>query len=168
MIASLLRKVAVELALPLVLFTLLYLVSANSTNFFFPSLASVLDKFSSIWLGPRFVSDVIPSFQRLMAGYLLACLFGITLGVLIGVHAPLRRATEPVLEFFRAVPPVAMIVTFGSLWAGCAQARTPVISAAMANMDLRDRCCVIFPPTEILKAYKVVSRSRSRRPARHS
>ncbi|MDB5730125.1 MAG: hypothetical protein JWQ03_20, partial [Variovorax sp.] len=46
MIPSLLRKLVVELSLPLILFGLLYALSADSTNFYFPSLAAVLDKFS--------------------------------------------------------------------------------------------------------------------------
>ncbi|SEB14535.1 ABC transporter permease [Variovorax sp. YR216] len=104
-----LKKLWVELALPVLLFALLYVFSANSTNFYFPSLSAVLHQFGALWLGPRFVADVIPSFQRLMAGYLLACLLGIALGIPVGIYRPLRRAVEPVLEFFRAVPPVAMI-----------------------------------------------------------
>ena len=109
MIASLLRKLAIELALPLLLFALLYVFSANSTNFYFPPLSAVLQKFGSLWLGPRFTSDVIPSLQRLLAGYVLACVGGVALGIPIGIYRPLRRAAEPVLEFFRAIPPVAMI-----------------------------------------------------------
>lgn len=109
MIASLLRKLVVELALPAILLALLFVLSANSTNFYFPPLSAVLEKFTSLWLGPRFFADAVPSFQRLMAGYLLACIAGIALGVPIGMHRAVRRAVEPVLEFFRAVPPVAMI-----------------------------------------------------------
>ena len=109
MIASFLRKLGVELALPLILFGLLYALSASSTNFFFPPLATVLEKFNSLWLGPRFVTDVIPSLERLLAGYALASVLGVAIGTVIGISPPLRRAAEPVLEFFRAIPPVAMI-----------------------------------------------------------
>jgi ABC-type nitrate/sulfonate/bicarbonate transport system permease component len=108
-ITAFVRKIFVELALPLALFALLYFLSASSTNFYFPPLGTVLEKFRALWLGPRFVADVIPSLQRLVAGYLLACVLGTALGVLIGSHAAVRRAAEPVLEFFRAIPPVAMI-----------------------------------------------------------
>jgi ABC-type nitrate/sulfonate/bicarbonate transport system permease component len=109
MMPNTLRKLWIELALPAVLFALLYVLSANSSNFYFPALSAVLKQFNLLWLGPRFAADVIPSLERLTAGYLLACIAGITLGVPIGLYKPLRRAVEPVLEFFRAVPPVAMI-----------------------------------------------------------
>jgi ABC-type nitrate/sulfonate/bicarbonate transport system permease component len=109
MISSFVRKLGVELSLPIFLFALLYVLSADSTNFYFPPLSAVLEKFHQLWLGPRFVADVIPSFERLMVGYLLACLLGIAIGIFVGSHAGLRRAAEPVLEFFRAIPPVAII-----------------------------------------------------------
>lgn len=109
MILGALRKLFVELALPAILFTLLYLLSANSTNFYFPALSAVLKQFNVLWLGPRFFADVLPSLERLTVGYLLACISGIAFGIPIGMYAPVRRILEPVLEFFRAIPPVAMI-----------------------------------------------------------
>lgn len=132
MIPSFVRKLVAELALPLVLFALLYALSADSTNFYFPSLASVLAKFNSLWLGPRFFSDVVPSFQRLMAGYVLASVLGIALGIVIGSHAGVRRAAEPVLEFFRAVPPVAMIpLLIISMGFGDAMKITVIVAGAI-------------------------------------
>ncbi|MDB5828949.1 MAG: ABC-type nitrate/sulfonate/bicarbonate transport system, permease component [Variovorax sp.] len=132
MMSSLLRKVGVELALPAILLALLYVLSASSTNFYFPPLAAVLEKFNGLWLGPRFAADVIPSFQRLMAGYVLACLAGIALGVPIGIYRPLRRAAEPVLEFFRAVPPVAMIpLLIVSMGFGDAMKITIIVAGAI-------------------------------------
>ncbi|MFY9510787.1 MAG: ABC transporter permease [Rubrivivax sp.] len=109
MVANALRRLFVELALPALLFGLLYTLSADSKNFYFPPLSAVLQQFDKLWLGPRFSSDVLPSLARLAGGYTLACTAGVLLGVAIGVHAGLRRAVEPVLEFFRAVPPVAII-----------------------------------------------------------
>jgi ABC-type nitrate/sulfonate/bicarbonate transport system permease component len=109
MMTATLRKLAVELALPAILFGLLYAASESSENFYFPPLSVILKQFDVLWLGPRFFTDVVPSLERLLMGYLLACIAGIALGVPIGVYRPLRCAVEPVLEFFRAVPPVAMI-----------------------------------------------------------
>ncbi len=132
MIPSFVRKLVVELALPLVLFGLLYALSASSTNFCFPPLAAVLDKFNGLWLGPRFFSDVIPSFQRLMAGYVIASILGTAIGIVIGSHAGVRRAAEPVLEFFRAVPPVAMIpLLIMSMGFGDAMKITVIVAGAI-------------------------------------
>jgi ABC-type nitrate/sulfonate/bicarbonate transport system permease component len=108
-IANAARKLFVELAVPALLFVLLYVLSASSTNFFFPPFSAVLKQFHLLWLGPRFFADVLPSLERLAAGYVLACVGGIALGIPIGTYPLLRRALEPVLEFFRAIPPVAII-----------------------------------------------------------
>jgi ABC-type nitrate/sulfonate/bicarbonate transport system permease component len=106
---NILRGAVVELALPLALFVLLFAASSNSSNFYFPPLAKVLDRFDALWLGHRFVDDVLPSLGRLIGGYSVACFAGIAIGVPIGLFQPLRRAAEPVLEFFRAIPPPALI-----------------------------------------------------------
>lgn len=132
MIAAGLRKLFVELALPAVLFALLWFVSADSKNFYFPSLAAVLKQFELLWLGPRFAADVVPSLWRLLAGYLLACAGGIALGIPIGTYAPLRRAAEPVLEFFRAIPPVAVIpLLIVSMGFGNAMKVTVIVAGAI-------------------------------------
>lgn len=103
------RRLFDELALPVLLVALLFVLSADSTNLFFPPLSRVLQRFDALWLGPRFASDVLPSLQRLAGGYLLACGAGVLLGLPIGLSPGLRRACEPVMEFFRAIPPVALI-----------------------------------------------------------
>ncbi|MDB5998774.1 MAG: ABC-type nitrate/sulfonate/bicarbonate transport system, permease component [Rhizobacter sp.] len=103
------RRAAVELALPLVLFVAVLVVSAIWSNFYFPPLAEVLKRFDTLWLGHRFESDVLPSLARLVGGYAIACIAGVGIGVPIGMFRPLRQAAEPVLEFFRAIPPPALI-----------------------------------------------------------
>ena len=109
MIKFFMRKLLIELTLPVILFTALYMLSSSSKSFYFPPLSTVLKQFDALWLGPRFFADVLPSLRRLMVGYLFSCVAGIGLGIPIGIYPTLRRAVEPMLEFFRAIPPVAMI-----------------------------------------------------------
>ncbi len=111
---KILHRLAIELALPLGLFGLLLAVSANSTNFYFPPLARVLDRFDALWLGPRFATDVLPSLGRLIAGYTIACLTGIV----VGFRAIPPPALIPVLVMlagFGDTMKVAVIVT-GAIW----------------------------------------------------
>ena len=132
MITTALRKLLVELALPAILFALLYALSESSKNFYFPPLSAILKQFDILWIGPRFFTDVVPSLERLLVGYLRACVAGIALGVPIGIYRPLRRAVEPVLEFFRAVPPVAMIpVLIVSMGFGDAMKITIIVAGAI-------------------------------------
>jgi ABC-type nitrate/sulfonate/bicarbonate transport system permease component len=104
-----LRRLGFALGLPILLFALWWVVSANSTNFYFPPLSEILDSLVEEWFGPRLADDVLPSLLRLAAGYFIAAVVGITLGVLIGTYKRLRDLLEPVLEFFRAIPPPVIV-----------------------------------------------------------
>lgn len=97
------------LALPAVLITAWWFVSANSSNFFFPPLSEILSTFVDEWIGPRLLDDVLPSVLRLAAGYSIALVVGIAVGVAVGRGPRLRAAAEPVLEFFRAIPPPVLV-----------------------------------------------------------
>jgi ABC-type nitrate/sulfonate/bicarbonate transport system permease component len=103
------RRFGFALGLPLVLFALWWVTSANSTNFYFPPLSKILDSLVEEWFGPRLADDVWPSLMRLAAGYFIAAIVGVTLGVLIGTYKRLRDLLEPVLEFFRAIPPPVIV-----------------------------------------------------------
>ncbi|MDO5493198.1 MAG: ABC transporter permease [Nesterenkonia sp.] len=54
-------------------------------------------------------ADVLPSIGRLLTGYFLALVLGVALGTMIGLSRTLRAFSEPVLEFFRAIPPPVMV-----------------------------------------------------------
>ena len=109
---SLLRRVRTllyVLALPVVLVVIWWTTSSGSTNFYYPPLSTILSTFGDTWLGERMRTDVLPSVLRLAVGYAGAVVLGIALGVLLGSNRSLRRFTEPVLEFFRAIPPPVLI-----------------------------------------------------------
>ena len=103
------RRILLALGLPGVLFVMWWLASANSESFYAPPLRDILAAFADTWTPERLRADVLPSLARLGAGYLLAAVLGIALGVAIGASPRLRATTEPVLEFFRAVPPPVLV-----------------------------------------------------------
>ena len=107
-----LRRAVATLALPVVLFGLWWVLSADSTSFYFPPLPVILEALVEEWFGPRLLDDVVPSLARLAAGFGVAAVFAITLGVLIGTYKGLRDLLEPVLEFFRAIPPPVLVPIF--------------------------------------------------------
>jgi ABC-type nitrate/sulfonate/bicarbonate transport system permease component len=82
---------------------------------FFPSPLVIFDAFVDTWVGPRFVNDVLPSLARLGVGILLSVIIGIVAGTLIGLVRWLRELLEPMLEFFRAIPPPVLIPIFAVL-----------------------------------------------------
>lgn len=97
------------LGLPVALVALWWVISSGSTSFYWPPLSSIVAAFEPTWLQGRLTGDVLPSVLRLTAGYLIALVVGVSLGVAIGSSAVLRALVEPVLEFFRAIPPPVLI-----------------------------------------------------------
>ena len=103
------KKIAYVLGLPIILFVLWFVLSNGSENFYAPPLRDILRAFADTWTPERLRADVVPSLLRLAAGYALAALIGIALGVAIGLNRQLRATLEPVLEFFRAIPPPVLV-----------------------------------------------------------
>lgn len=115
------KRALLTLGLPVVLVAAWWLATANSTSFFWPPLSRILGIFGETWFEGRLLSDVLPSLIRLAVGYLLALGLGVGLGVAIGSSRTLRAVVEPVLEFFRAIPPpvlVPIIILFAGIGDG--------------------------------------------------
>jgi ABC-type nitrate/sulfonate/bicarbonate transport system permease component len=101
--------VGVEILVPLVVLVVLWFWSAGSDVFYFPPLKDVLTTFKDTWLFDRVGSDVVPSLVRLFIGYFIAVAVGVGGGIALGLSPNLRRATEPIVEFLRAVPAPALL-----------------------------------------------------------
>jgi ABC-type nitrate/sulfonate/bicarbonate transport system permease component len=123
------RRVALALGLPIVLVVVWFLASDSSESFYAPPLRQILKAFADTWTPARLRSDVLPSLGRLAVGYALAAVLGIALGVAIGAIPRLRAATEPVLEFFRAIPPPVLVPVI-MLFAGIGNGMKVIVIAA--------------------------------------
>jgi ABC-type nitrate/sulfonate/bicarbonate transport system permease component len=107
-----LRRLGLVFGLPIILLAAWWFASADSTDFFFPPLSEILTALKDEWFGPRLLDDVVPSVLRLLAGFAVAIVIAISLGVLIGTSRTVRGMLEPVLEFFRAIPPPVLVPIF--------------------------------------------------------
>ena len=102
-------ELALEIAVPIALLVLWGVVSASGDTFYFPPLTDILEKFQELWLFDRVGSDVVPSLERLFMGYAIACVVAVAIGIPLGLSPVLRRATSPIVEFLRAIPPPALL-----------------------------------------------------------
>lgn len=109
---NVLRRIGFTVALPILILVAWWFASADSSNFFFPPLSEILDSLVEEWFGPRLLDDVVPSLYRLAAGFAVAVVVSLALGVLIGTSRTVRGLLEPVLEFFRAIPPPVLVPIF--------------------------------------------------------
>ncbi|MEV6302835.1 ABC transporter permease [Actinoplanes sp. NPDC051861] len=106
---SVTRRTAFAVGLPIVLFAGWFVLSDSSESFYAPPLRDILSSFGETWTADRIGADVVPSLLRLAVGYFLAAVIGIAMGVAIGMNRNLRATVEPVLEFFRAIPPPVLV-----------------------------------------------------------
>jgi ABC-type nitrate/sulfonate/bicarbonate transport system permease component len=90
-------------------------------SIFFPPPTEIIDRAIALWLsgppsrlflGDGVFQDLLPSIFRLMAGWTLALLIGVPLGILIGRSRVACDLTSPTLQFLRAIPGPALIPVF--------------------------------------------------------
>lgn len=92
---------------------------------FFPPPSQIVARMYEQWFsGPAtrlFLTDdaldnIFPSLGRLFAGWLLACVLGVVIGVAAGRSQALADVLGPVIHFFRAIPPPTLIPVFIALF----------------------------------------------------
>lgn len=83
----------------------------------FPSVASVFAASVSLLKNGALEGHIMASLGRVMAGFSMGIVAAVVLGFLIGWFRTLRMLLDPVINFFRALPPIAliplMIIFFG-------------------------------------------------------
>jgi ABC-type nitrate/sulfonate/bicarbonate transport system permease component len=126
-------RILVAVGLPAVLVAGWWLLSARSTSFFWPPLSEIVRTFPGTWTKDSILHDILPSLGRLVAGYLIALVVGVSTGTAIGSSRTLRALCEPVLEFLRALPPPVLIPVI-ALFAGFTGGTTKVITIALGSV----------------------------------
>lgn len=128
-------------ALFAVLVVIWELATRSAADVFFPPPSEIALAAGELWFsGPAsqlFLTDtvfdqVLPSLRRLLSGWLLAAVIGISLGLLLGRSRTAMNYVGGLLHFFRAIPPILLVpmflvtlgldatpmgtIVFGTLW----------------------------------------------------
>lgn len=74
-----------------------------------PSPPDVLAKFGELIASGTLVADILASLRRVLTGFVLGAGVAIPLGFAMGWYAPVRAIVEPWTQFFRTIPPLAII-----------------------------------------------------------
>lgn len=98
-----------EILVPVLLLIAWQLYTVHAHSFKFPRLSTILVDFKKEWLFAHFATDVVPSLERIGAGFAIGTAVGIALGVPLGMVPLLRRLAIPHIEYWRAMPPPALI-----------------------------------------------------------
>ncbi len=101
--------VAAEIVVPVALLLGWQLWTVHAGSQYFPRLSTILVEFRDLWLFSEFGTHVVPSLQRIALGFGIAVVAGIVLGIPLGLSRWGRLAAMPHIEFWRAVPPPALL-----------------------------------------------------------
>jgi sulfonate transport system permease protein len=104
-----LRNLILYFWLPVAIVAVWWFVSWNNSTLYFPSLANILSAVGELWVFEHTLSDLLPSLSNMLIGYAIAVATGVLVGLLLGSLSRFCEAVEPILEFARAMPAVAIL-----------------------------------------------------------
>jgi NitT/TauT family transport system permease protein len=108
---KLIRRIAF-MALPwLAIILIWYLVRASGLvqTSLVPTPLDVLARWWQLVTEAGFLMDMLMSTQRVVLGVAFGITAAVPVGFLLGWYQPIRRFIDPLINFFRALPPIALI-----------------------------------------------------------
>ena len=102
-------KIAAEIAVPIAILLLWQVWTVRADSQFFPRLSTILVEFRDMWLFSDFGTHVVPSLERILLGFGIAAVVGVALGIPLGLSRWARAWCMPHVEWWRAMPPPALL-----------------------------------------------------------
>ena len=102
-------KIAAEIAVPIAIVAAWQLWATNRDDPKFPPPTTILAKFQDLWLFSEFGTNVVPSLVRIGAGFAIAVVVGVAIGIPLGLSRWGRLWAMPHIEYWRAIPPPALL-----------------------------------------------------------
>lgn len=102
-------KVGAEITVPIVMLLAWQAWASSAGNQYFPPPTSILREFLDLWVFEQFRSDVVPSLMRILVGFGIGAVVGVVLGIPLGLSLWARRFAMPHIEYWRAIPPPALL-----------------------------------------------------------
>ena len=102
-------RVAAEIVVPIAILVAWQLWTAHAHSMRFPRLSTILVTFKDMWLFSQFGEHVVPSLERIGLGFGIAVVAGIALGIPLGLSRWARALAMPHIEYWRAMPPPALL-----------------------------------------------------------
>jgi ABC-type nitrate/sulfonate/bicarbonate transport system permease component len=100
--------VAAEITVPVAILLLWQVWSANAENPHFPRLSTILVEFRDMWLFSEFGTHVVPSLERIFAGFVIAVVAGVALPISIVLLKDIGNKQKIAFIAFFCVFPVLL------------------------------------------------------------
>ncbi len=101
--------VGAEVLVPVAILAIWQLWTVQARSDHFPRLSTILVEFRDLWLFSEFTTHVVPSLVRIGLGFSIAVLAGVAIGIPIGLSGWTRKLAMPHIEYWRAMPPPALL-----------------------------------------------------------
>jgi ABC-type nitrate/sulfonate/bicarbonate transport system permease component len=102
-------KVGAEITVPIAIVAAWQVWARQADNPKFPAPWSILGTFQDLWLFSEFGTHVVPSLERIALGFAIAVVVGIAIGIPLGLSRWSRLWAMPHIEYWRAIPPPALL-----------------------------------------------------------
>jgi len=102
-------KIGAEVTVPIAMVVAWQAWAVNADNQYFPPPTSILGDFLDLWVFEQFRSDVVPSVMRILVGFGIGAVVGVVIGIPLGLSLWARRFAMPHIEYWRAIPPPALL-----------------------------------------------------------
>jgi ABC-type nitrate/sulfonate/bicarbonate transport system permease component len=102
-------KVGAEITVPIAIVAAWQVWATQADNPKFPAPWSILGTFQDLWLFSEFGTHVVPSLERIALGFAIAVVVGIAIGIPLGLSRWSRLWAMPHIEYWRAIPPPALL-----------------------------------------------------------
>ena len=103
------KEIGVQWGLPVLAIVLWWTFSADSVNFYFPPLQTILAVLWRDLVSGPLLPYMAFSLSNMAVGLAAATILGILIGLIVGEYQGLREAATPTLNFLRSVPPAAIV-----------------------------------------------------------
>jgi len=102
-------KIGAEIAVPVAIVVAWEAWARSADSQFWPPPSAIRSQFHDLWLFAQFRSDVVPSLMRILLGFGIGSAIGILLGIPLGLSLWARKFAMPHVEYWRAMPPPALL-----------------------------------------------------------
>ncbi|MGN0553267.1 MAG: ABC transporter permease [Oscillospiraceae bacterium] len=133
----------------------------NIPNTILPSLPDVGKRFSVLLGSGKLADDLKISLLRVLKGYLVSAVLGISLGTVIGISETIQKLLQPILTVIRQIPIMAWIPLL-ILWCGIGEGSkiVVIVLASFFPIMVNTQAGISSTPLEFVEVARLYRQSK--------
>lgn len=131
------RKTILALVIPVIIIMIWFYTTTYMAipKGILPTIPDVGQTFLEMLKSGQLESDIAVSISRVLKGYCISIVLGVTLGSLIGMYRPMKELFVPIITVIRQIPMIAWIPLI-ILWCGIGEVSKVVIIVLVAFFQI--------------------------------